>query len=195
MAKKTKIKKQPKKKKADVVEIVPEIVQEPEAAPEEPQPKSSKIMLLAILLVIAVVIAIAAYVILFPYHSFVPGNPVDSQTFLDLFQQEDNIVIFMDVRGVSDTKTRQNIFQCGIDFAGSSGMGPKNTTYFSMGDAEKGCVTPEGIKEEQYCFDSLKDAITIYVQKGDTTSYYNNGVVVGVNETYPVGLCGIHMLN
>jgi len=187
---KKKVQKEAKQSKKEVkqpkiVEIVPEIVEDKE---------QFGILKIAALIVILVVIAIAAYVILVPYHTFVPGQEVDKETFLGLFAEEDNIIIFMDARGVSDAKTRQNIFQCGIDFAGSSGMGPKNATYFSIGDDESGCVTPQGVQEEEYCFDQLDDAITIYVQHGDHTGYFNNGVIVEVNSEYPVGLCGINVL-
>ena len=181
-------------KQTEKIEIVHEVVvDEPREKPEE-KPASGNTMKIVFAAVIIIAI-IMAYMILVPYNTFVPGKSVDKDTFLDLFAQKDNIIIFMDVRGVSNAKIKQNIFQCGIDFAGSSGMGPKNVTYFSIGDDEQGCVTPQGIREEQYCFDELDNAITIYVKEADETKYYNNGVVVGVSEEYPVGLCGIHMLN
>ncbi len=175
-----------------------DIPEEARPAPEEqpPEPEQGKdsggmLKTLAIAVLVLAVLALAVYIIFIrPSQGFVPGSSVDSETFLQLFEEADMIYIFMDVRGVADDDVRRNILQCGVDFAGSSGMGPKDVTYFSIG--EQGCVTPEGAKSDEYCFSQLTNGITIYVQKGETTSYYSNGVVVGVGKDYPIGTCGIH---
>lgn len=122
--------------------------------------------------------------------SFTPSSQVTPEEFGSIFQNSSKVVILMDVRSVTDDASRSNILQCGVDFAGSSGFGGKNVSYRSIDDSE--CVTDLGRFDRSFCFSDLSSSLTIYIQSGNDTSFYSNGMVVGVGKSYPVGLCSIH---
>lgn len=139
-----------------------------------------------LILVISLVVLVFIF---FETKTFERGSKVDEQTFIELFSQSQKVIVLMDVRGVTDPIIKKNIFQCGVDFASSSGLVTKNVTYYSLG--EVGCVTPEGEKNFDYCFNEIKKSMTIHIEKGDKTEYYQNSLVVGINSVYDVP-CGIH---
>jgi hypothetical protein len=147
-------------------------------------PKIAAVILLALL-----VLVMAWYLFHSQATTFVPGSGVDAQTFKDIFANASRVYIVMDVRGVTDANISRNILQCGVDFAGSSGMGGKNVSYISLGDS--GCVEDDGSHAADYCISQLKDGITIYVKEGASSSYYSNALVVGVGPQYAVGSCAI----
>jgi hypothetical protein len=147
-------------------------------------PKTAAVALLAVL-----VLAMAYYFITSAATTFVPGPGVDPETFKDIFNQAGKVYIFMDVRGVSNAPTSRNILQCGVDFAGSSGMGGKDVSYFSVGN--DGCVAEDGPHPPEYCFKQVKDGVVIYVKEGASSSYHSNAIVVGVGPEYPAGSCSI----
>lgn len=158
------------------------------------QPKANDRMKgLALLGLVALVAILIYYFFAMPQSGFVPGGSVDAETFKDLFSSAQNVYILMDVRGVSDGVTSNNILQCGVDFAGSSGMGGKNVTPLSVSESE-GCIAPDGSHPLGYCFSELKKGITIYIHPGSTSAYYANGLVVGVDANYTAGTCGIRRL-
>ncbi len=193
--KKTAAKKEPKKA------LEPKAVKKEVVTPKEPLPpepsqkdvseKGSSLKTAAFAILFVAVATLAVYVLFIqPTEKFVPGSVVDSQTFLQIFDSTENVYIFMDVRGVTDPDVKHNILQCGVDFAASSGMGPKNATYFSLG--EDGCITPKGSSEDAYCFNEIRHGVAIYIHEGPTTSYHSNGILVGVGKNYSLGTCGIH---
>ena len=124
-------------------------------------------------------------------YAFIPGAAVDQEEFKEAFDSSDLVYIVMDVRSVEDNETSRNILQCGVDFAGSSGMGGKSVNYFSISE-EEGCIAPDGSHEESYCFSQLKNGITLYVREGGETTFHSNGMVVGIGPEYALGTCGIH---
>lgn len=159
--------------------------------PEEPQKDSggvTKYLFIAALLIAVAVLAY--YFILQPRDQFIPGAAVDKTTFLNNFAAAQHVYIVMDVRGVDDDLLRKNVLQCGVDFAASSGVATKNATYYSIGDA--GCVTMEGSKTPEYCFSEARRGMAIYIKEGNVSTYYSNGISVGVDDTYELGTCGIH---
>lgn len=141
------------------------------------------------------VLAMAWHFVTSAAATFVPGAAVDAETFKGIFNKADTVYIVMDVRGVTDANTRTNILQCGVDFAGSSGMGGKNVSYMSLGD--DGCVADDGMRPSggthtaEYCISLLKNGTVIYVKEGTSSSYYSNALVVGVGQQYPAGSCAI----
>jgi len=192
-------KKEPKKKAPEPVAVKKEVVKkepvssEPveKTVKEDVPEKGSSLKTIAFAILFVAVATLAVYVLFIqPTEKFVPGSEVDSETFLQIFDSTENVYIFMDVRGVTDPDVKHNILQCGVDFAASSGMGPKNATYFSLG--EEGCITPKGSSEDAYCFNELRKGVTIYIHEGSTTSYHSNGILVGVGSNYSLGACGIH---
>jgi hypothetical protein len=185
-----------KKEKPPEPEPVPEeesyTLEVPE---EEPRPKEKGGLLkkLAVIGLGVVAVAFILYFLSLPGSTFAPGRVVDQAEFTDIFSATDDIYIVMDVRGVADQNTMRNILQCGVDFAGSSGMGGKNPMYFSVDN--QGCVAPDGYHDYEYCFSQLQDGLTIYVHKGSQYSFHENGMVVGVGPDYAFGTCGIHRMS
>jgi hypothetical protein len=142
---------------------------------------------IAALLVIAIVMAL--YFFVFAGSKFATGQEVDAETFKGLFLDAEKVYIVMDVRSAPDGVSN-NVLQCGVDFAASSGMGGKTVTPLSMG--REGCVAPDGVHTYDECFAMLKDGITIYVKDGPGGArYYSNGMVVTVGPQYALGSCGI----
>lgn len=139
---------------------------------------------------LAAVLFMAYYFLTLSENSFVPGSVVDAETFKGIFSHAQNVFIVMDVRGVSDTAVSNNVLQCGVDFAASSGMGGKTVTPISLGN--EGCVAPDGVRKPKECFTMLQDGVTIYVKEGPGgANYYSNGMVVFVGNQYALGTCGI----
>ena len=143
------------------------------------------------------VVFLAVLVLLLFYHfygqgqqiQFVPAKTISATNFTGVFNSASNIFILMDVRGISNSTVKTNVLQCGVDFAASNAMGGKNVTYLSI--SEDGCTSIEGKKPADYCFSNLDKGITIYVKEGNSTSFYSNGIIVGINSTYSIGSCGI----
>ncbi len=152
--------------------------------------KGSALKTAAVVILLVIALALAYYFLNQSSTAFVPGTSVDADTFKNAFDSASNIFIVMDVRGVTDSTVSNNILQCGVDFAGSSGMGGKAVTPISFGS--DGCVAPDGKRDPQDCFNMLKNGITIYVKQGQGgVAYYSNGMVVTVGSNYTLGACAI----
>jgi hypothetical protein len=194
---KTVKKKEPVKQEREFIELdIPEKVS-PEPAPVEmPEKKQGGLKNVLIAVVVIAVLAVAYYIFVLPRGQFVRGSVVDEQTFLNNFQDAENIYIVTDIRGVQEQQARRNIMQCSTDFAFSPIMGSKKVTLISLGD--QGCIYASNgsadTKTYDECFAMLPDGFTIYVEEGSEYQFYSNGVVVGINETYTDGTCGIHMV-
>jgi hypothetical protein len=171
----------------------------PAASPQEPKMQASAegkheqgglmkgIMVFGLL---AAVLFLAYYFITLSANSFVPGTDVDAETFKGIFTHSENVFIVMDVRGASNAAVANNVLQCGVDFAASSGMGGKTVTPMSFGN--DGCVVPDGYHKPGECFAMLKNGVTIYIKEGPGgAKYYSNGMVVLVGPEYALGTCGI----
>jgi hypothetical protein len=151
-----------------------------------------KIKVAGVALLGVIAIAMALYFLLLPNDRFNPGAQVDQGTFADIFWNSTDVVILSDVRGVDDATNSRNILQCQVDFASSSGMGGKNVTYLSIG--ADGCYAVDGKHPDTYCFQQGSKAVSIYIHQGNTTSFYSNGMTVGVDANYTFGTCGIKRL-
>ena len=175
------------------LDIPPEVSQEPAPAPKK---EGGGLNPVIIAIAAIAVLAVAYYLFIMPRGQFVPGASVDEQTFLNNFADAENVYIVQDVRGVKSQKSSRNIMQCATDFAFSPIMGSKNVTHISFGDA--GCIyAHDGSADTttyEECFAMLPNGFTIYVQEGAHYSFYSNGILVGVNETYVDGTCGIHIV-
>jgi len=144
----------------------------------------------AVLALLCTAIFLAYYFISLPENSFVPGAKVDSETFKGIFLNANSVYIVMDVRGAGNNVVSNNILQCGVDFAASSGMGGKTVTPLSFGS--EGCTAPDGQHPPKDCFAMLKNGITVYVKEGTgEVGYYANGMVVSVGPEYTQGTCAI----
>ncbi len=178
------------RKKAKPALVMPETSKpEPEPLIAAPKPAANDLPKIAAVVLLAVFVLFLGWYFLSRAAPFVPGAAVDAETFKDIFSKADKVYIVMDVRGVADANASRNILQCGVDFAGSSGMGGKSVSYISLGG--EGCVAEDGKHPEEYCFSQLKNGIVIYVKEGTSSSYYSNALVVGVGPQYALGNCAI----
>lgn len=198
--------------KIEFEDVKPE--SEPPAGPAAPEPpkqapeeKRSGLKTIAVLALLVLAAALAYYFLLMP-PSFRAGAEVDAETFKDQFAASQNVYIVMDVRGISDYNVSNNVMQCGVDFAASSGMGGKNATYLSFGPNSQGntaCVASDGNEYPvEDCLKMLDGGIAIYVKECRAqfailgqqcpggVKYYSNGMVVSVGNNYALGTCGIH---
>jgi len=139
-----------------------------------------------VLLIAAVVLA---YFLLSGPGEFNPGTEVNQETFTHILQEANEVNILMDIRNVDDSNDRWAILQCGVDFAGSSGLAGKKIRYLSMDDT--GCVAEDGKYDLNYCMNTINNGVTLYVQKGNETTFHSKAMVVGVQHDYIIGLCNI----
>lgn len=169
-----------------------------EAPAQEPAPEpappvrngGSLIKTIAVIVLFVALVSLIYYFTIMAENSFMSGPEVDSETFKGIFAGAQNIYIIMDMRGAEGEQTGNNILQCGVDFAASSGMGGKIVTPLSISGS--GCVTPDGNLPIKSCMAMLKDGISIYVREGPGgAKYYANGMVVSVGPQYALGTCGI----
>jgi len=116
-------------------------------------------------------------------------TPVDKGVFLESLAASQNVYIIMDLQSVFNETVKNNVMQCGVDFAGSEGLVNKNITTFAL-DAGN-CTRMEGQTSIASCLDESKAGVTIVVQNLMNTTYYKNKVVVRVGPVYTKGTCNI----
>jgi hypothetical protein len=163
---------------------------EPPIVAPKPEVRADLPKIAAVILLAVFVLAMAWYFFNSSAITFVPGPGVDAATFKDIFSNASRVHIVMDTRGVNDVNTSTNILQCGVDFAGSSGMGGKNVTHMAL--SNDSCVADDGDHTAEYCISELKNGVVINVKVGPgVADYYTNGMVVTVGSNYTVGTCGI----
>ncbi len=144
-------------------------------------------------ILLGVLCVILTYFVLFSKNlTFTPSSEVDLQTFGSIFHNSSKVVILMDVRSVTDDSIRANILQCGVDFAGSSGLASKNVSYRSIDDSE--CVTDMGRFDRSFCFEDLDSSVTLFIYPGNSSKFYSNGMTVGVDKSYRLGSCAINQI-
>lgn len=156
---------------------------------------------MAIMVIVVVLLAAVIFLVLNEKKEtveFKTGNKINKETFVELFAQAKKIYIVMDARKASSDFVNRNIFQCGVDFAGSPGLVGKNITYVGI-DSKNTClyVSSSGGKNmtttPNECIRMIneEDGISLYIKEGNETEYYTRGAVVGVGETYALGTCSI----
>lgn len=176
----------------------PETVREPppegrtEASTAGPAPQSGLLKGAAVAILAILVACMAYYFYSQPQHIFQPGPQVDEGTFKGIFANASAVSIVMDVRGARDNSTARNIMQCGVDFAGSTGMGGKAVSPFSIGS--EGCVAQDGPHPVDWCISQMRGTVVIYVKDGSGASYHADALVVGIGPQYALGSCGIKRL-
>jgi CxxC motif-containing protein len=120
-------------------------------------------------------------------------KPVDKETFLNSLAEAQRIFIIMDLRGVSNDVVRNNIMQCGVDFAATlplTGFPHENLTVYVLEDDK--CTGTATTKTVKTCLDESNSGVSIIVtQNVKTTTYYKNRVIVKVGEQYKLGTCSI----
>lgn len=129
------------------------------------------------------------------------GKEVNIQTFSAILANSADVFIVMDVRGVNDPAVRHSILQCGVDFAGSPGLGGKALTVYSldgqncMGASQQGNRSVLTNYTSSYCFGQMANGMAIYLHEGNETRFYTNAMAVGLGENYTAGGCSIGFAN
>lgn len=142
---------------------------------------------------------VVVFFALFYNTGFNTGSEIEKEEFVGIISNATDVHIVMELRGAPNS-SRWGIMQCGVDFAASGGLAGKNVDYlsFDINESSKDplkndyCVHSEGIKTTEECFDIINGkGITIYIQNGERTRYYEKGMVVGINQEYEMGQCSI----
>lgn len=141
--------------------------------------------------IITAAIVIAAlyfvYALLLAPAGEVPASPDE---FLGALNSTNQVFIIMDLRGAPDNIIRNNIMQCGTDFAGSQGLTNKTITSFAF-EGDK-CTTMQGIKSVDTCLEESKNGVSIVITSTvNMTTYYKNKVKVLIGPIYKTGTCGV----
>lgn len=138
------------------------------------------------------------------YSNPLGGQNVTMEEFATSLAHAQKIYLVEDLRGLEKYPiSRNNIMQCGVDFAGSEGLvGKEVNLYILEGDE---CSASEAganltIKKVSECHSTVSSAfksggsVVIWVEKGYSPSIYSSGLVVRVNETYSQGMCSIRFV-
>lgn len=150
-----------------------------------------------LVILLGIILVYVAYAILFKpptavqTYVFDPGPAVSAQEFISTLSAAQQINIYSDVRGLTDDQLKNNVYQCGIDFASSDALATKTIVPISIDDQQ--CVYPQGTLKTSECEGLLKNGVTIYIKYGNNLSYYKNALRVGVNENYAMGGCIIRV--
>jgi hypothetical protein len=149
---------------------------------------------IAATIVIALVALAMAYYFLNPQQAIPSpalGNQINMQTFASVLSSAPSVYVVMDVRN-ADGPVKQNIIRCGVDFAGSMGLGNKTKTFYSL-DKGESCITENGTYSSSWCFGQMENGVSIIIQPGDSSGYYANAMVVGMGENYTEGECSVNL--
>jgi len=127
---------------------------------------------------------------------FNKGKEVNKKTFIDLFVNTNPVYIVMDTRNVNDDLVKRNIYQCGVDFAGSSGLVGRDV--FIVGMDDKGCVyahfslSVNKTASNAECMKMINtNGIVLYITADNETKYYSRAAIFGIGDTYVLGSCSI----
>ncbi len=126
----------------------------------------------------------------------VPGENVTLEEFAANLLASDKVYIVEDLRGLDAYPiSRNNIMQCGVDFAGSEGIVGKEMKVYVL--EEKSCSHTSGNATLESCYSEIlsasndTSASVIWIEKGNSPEVYEHGLLVRVNETYLQGDCSI----
>ena len=133
-------------------------------------------------------------------------NPLNGQNatmseFADMLMSSQTVYLVEDIRGLEKYPiSRNNIMQCGVDFAGSQGLAGKGVNIYILEGNECSASEAGGnltIKTVSECHAAVASAFgkagnsVIWIEKGYSPSIYSGGLVVRVNETYTQGMCNV----
>jgi len=145
-----------------------------------------------------IVICIVILSVLLAGYYYYISLPISMDEYLIKLQQSKTLSIVMDLRGAYDNRTRHNILQCGVDFAGSIPLGGKEITIYSL-DNDGRCIVSypdEPIVTNLTVEECLKEIFnadqTIYIKPSKTsaTVYYNDKLLISMTSDYS-GRCGV----
>jgi hypothetical protein len=150
-----------------------------------------KMKIAATVVIVVIALAMAYYFLVFQSGPASPklGNPINLPTFATLLSQAQDVYVVMDVSNATG-QVKQNVIECGVDFAGSPGLGGKNMTFFSI-DTGGRCIGANGNYSSSWCFAQMENGLSIIIQPGNSTSFYTDAMVVGMGDNYTAGGCSV----
>jgi hypothetical protein len=95
--------------------------------------------------------------------------------------------------------SKQNIMQCGVDYAGSPGLVGKEFSVYAFDD-EDVCYTLGGTATISECYEELlavseePGVAIIWIEQGESPEIYSNGLLVRLSESYVQGTCKAALL-
>ncbi|MFP3949812.1 MAG: hypothetical protein ACLFUZ_01830 [Candidatus Micrarchaeia archaeon] len=126
----------------------------------------------------------------------VAGENVTLEEFAANLLASDKVYIVEDLRGLDAYPlSKNNIMQCGVDFAGSEGVVGKEMKVYVLED--NSCSHTSGNATLESCYAEIlstsndASAAIIWIEKGNAPEFYERGLLVRVNETYLQGACSI----
>ncbi len=143
------------------------------------------------------------------YFADIPWMEIDNEQIIENEQKENNqnlskenfqknlletteVYIIMDTRNVKNSTISDGILQCGVDFAGSQGISGKNITIIAFQDNE--CI---GLSNESMtvnaCMEQIKNKIYIHITSNNKTKYFEDKLIVSIDEPYEAYSCQINI--
>ncbi len=118
---------------------------------------------------------------------------VEPSVFISHLAQSPKVVIVQDLRGATSDLIRKNIQQCGVDFAGSQGLARKELVISAY---EKDlCITMEGTFPISKCESEYATLTKIFISAGKETRFFNDKMIVGVQEQYVPLDCRVNIVS
>ncbi|MEK6981519.1 MAG: hypothetical protein AABX38_01190 [Candidatus Micrarchaeota archaeon] len=117
--------------------------------------------------------------------------------FVSAVISSNNIYIVQDLVN-SNESVRKNIQQCGIDFAGSAGLATKDKKIFAFEDGKCYRLDNSLSVPINKCLLEIKnnlDSVVFYIKQGQTSTFYNQGILVGLGQNYSRGDCNVNFVN
>ncbi len=123
------------------------------------------------------------------------GENVTMQEFASNLLASSKFYIVEDLRGLERYPlSKQNIMQCGVDYAGSPGLVGKDFTVYAFDDGDL-CGSMEGTSPISECYEELLAALDdpnttiIWIEKGTESEVYSRGLIVRLSDSYVYGTC------
>ncbi|MCP4647549.1 MAG: hypothetical protein GY852_07420 [bacterium] len=128
------------------------------------------------------------------------GENVTLQEFASNLLTSSKLYIVEDLRSLElYPLSKQNIMQCGTDYAGSPGLVGKEFNVYAFDDGDL-CYTLNGSTSISECYEELltasedPDTAIIWIEKGFESEVYLRGMVVRLSDSYVQGTCKTSVL-
>ena len=171
--------------------------------------------IIAAVLILAA-LGIAYYILTLPPETVSDGDVVISGEYPPPFAKEgENVTLqefsanllaasrFYIVEDLRDLEkyplSKQNLMQCGVDYAGSPGLVGKEFSVYAFDDGDV-CYTMGGTATISECYEEIlvasedPNAAIIWIEQGGSPEIYSRGLLVRINGTYVQGTCKTALL-
>jgi len=119
------------------------------------------------------------------------GELSNSSGFVSDVQAAKKIYIVMDLRNVASDKQKNNIMQCGTDFAGSQGLVGKELSVLAI--ESNTCTLLNGTSDINGCIKEAMTGVGFFINSGNSTTFFKNKIIIGIGEVYQPKSCGVNV--